>query len=111
MDVGTGGGLGLCPALARTAADPTANLPTVLELVEPAAPMLATALEQITPMLSSANQASAGVELQVHNLSLQEFSSRDEVQGCRWEVCQATFALQSLSPTERRAGLRWLAVS
>ena len=106
LDVGTGGGLGLCPALSRTVADPTASLPTVLELVEPAAPMLATALEQVEPLLL---EGSAEAELRVHNLSLQEFSTREAAQGCRWEICQATFSLQSLTPPERRAGLRWLA--
>jgi hypothetical protein len=140
LDVGTGGGLGLIPALKRTAGSPDGQLPATLELVEPSEPMLATALQQIEPLLASAAAAAAAAaaagastpaaadaaaqrgaaadagrstELRVHNLSLQDLIARADTaqpdSSSRWDVCQATFSLQSLPPAERRAGLAWLA--
>jgi hypothetical protein len=126
LDVGTGGGLGLLPALSRTANVADRHLPAVLELVEPSMPMLTPAVQQITqllqkyslcrsaPLLPDVDHAAGAAkhsptELRVHNLTLQELIDRHDQQTSRWDVCQATFSLQSLPPLDRRRGLAWLA--
>ncbi len=126
LDVGTGGGLGLLPALSRTASTADRELPAILELVEPSMPMLTPAVQQIKQLLQqhslrrsatlSSDMDNAAVaakhnptELRVHNLTLQDLMARQDLQMTRWDVCQATFSLQSLPPLERRRGLAWLA--
>ena len=111
LDVGTGGGRGLLPALSRTASAADRYLPTVLEMVEPSMPMLSPALDDIKHLLQeySSRRTAAATELRVHNLTLQELMARQDDQHSCWDVCQATFSLQSLPPLERRQGLAWLA--
>ena len=110
LDVGTGGGRGLFPALSRTASMTDRYLPTVLELVEPSMPMLSPAIDDIKHLLQEySSRRTAVTELRVHNLTLQELIARQDHEDTCWDVCQATFSLQSLPPVERRQGLAWLA--
>lgn len=88
LDVGVGDGMALLPALAPAVAR--------VDLVEPSAAMLgrvAAALE------------ARGVPFRAFPVGIQAFAeAADE----HWELAQATFSLQSLTPADRRAALAWL---
>jgi hypothetical protein len=87
LDVGVGNGMALLPALAPQVIQ--------LDLVEPSAPMLAQTCTALN---------ARGIAYSAFNGSIQEFSRK----GGRWDLAQATFCLQSLTPTDRHTVLDWL---
>ncbi|MCB0154609.1 MAG: class I SAM-dependent methyltransferase [Anaerolineae bacterium] len=88
LDVGVGDGLALLPAL-------TSNV-RQLHLLEPSAAML----EKTVAALKA-----RGVPAEATCATLQEFAASHTGQ---WEVIEATYSLQSLSPSERPGILKWL---
>lgn len=88
LDVGVGDGMALLPAL-------TPNIARV-DLVEPSAPMLSR---------TTAALAERGVPFRAFHTGVLQFAERARE---RWELAQATFSLQSLTPGDRRAALAWL---
>lgn len=88
LDVGVGDGMALLPALAPSIAR--------VDLVEPSAAMLGRATTAL---------AGRGVPFRAFPVGVLEFAARAEA---RWELAQATFSLQSLTPDDRRAALAWL---
>lgn len=88
LDVGVGDGLALLPAL-------TGNV-RQLHLLEPSAAML----EKTVTALKT-----RGVPAEATCATLQEFAASHTGQ---WDVIEATYSLQSLSPAERPAILNWL---
>ena len=88
LDVGVGDGMALLPALTDDVVE--------LTVVEPSAAMLAK-----TEALLRARQ----LHFTAFTESLQAFVQRPAE---RWDVVQATFSLQSISPGERGALLEWL---
>jgi hypothetical protein len=91
LDIGTGDGRALLPALTPSVRRVT--------LVEPAAPLL----ERTTQAL-----AARGVRFEPFSGRLQEFVAEPGMQERRWEVAQATFSLHSLPPSARPELLSWL---
>ncbi|HMQ31771.1 MAG TPA: class I SAM-dependent methyltransferase [Chloroflexaceae bacterium] len=88
LDVGVGDGMALLPALTPGVAR--------VDLVEPSAPMLGRA---------TAALAERGVPFRAFPMGVLQFAERARA---RWELAQATFSLQSLTPEDRRAALAWL---
>ena len=88
LDIGTGDGLALIPAL-------TGNI-RHLDVLEPSAPLLSKLEEQL--------QAS-GHAYRAFQTTLQDFVCTC---GERWDVVQATYSLQSLPFDERAPLVRWL---
>ncbi|NTW01601.1 MAG: class I SAM-dependent methyltransferase, partial [Oscillochloris sp.] len=87
LDLGVGDGMALLPALSPQV--------TSLNLVEPSAPMLA----QVCAALDA-----RGIAYTAINSDFQTFSDQG---GC-WDLGQATFSLQALTPAERLEALAWL---
>ena len=99
LDIGTGSGLGLIPALEQTPAD---QRPDSMDLLEPSEAML-------EPTLASLRALGGGVaSARRHIATLQQFIRREEPPLAAWTVCQSTFALHNLPPPDRREALRWL---
>lgn len=101
LEIGTGTGLGLIPALQQTAA---IRRPAALELLEPSESMLA-------PTLAALQALDAPLLSRHHFTTLQQYI-RDLgplASYISWHTVQSTFALHNLRPPERRAALRWLA--
>jgi hypothetical protein len=88
LDIGVGDGLALLPALTPAV--------RTLDLVEPSAALLAHTCAALDDR---------GVAHTAHNTTIQAFAAQATE---RWDLAQATFSLQSLSPDERAATLRWL---
>ena len=104
LDVGTGSGLGLAPALALGGRSGCGiSAPTSLALVEPSPEMLRAGLDRIRPVFASCPAKT----LEYFPLTLQDFQGLHHDR--KWDVCQATFSLQSLRPKERSQALHWLA--
>jgi ubiquinone/menaquinone biosynthesis C-methylase UbiE len=88
LDIGVGDGLALLAALSENIKEVT--------LVEPSAAMLA---------LTSKALAERGVAVDAVNTTLQEFVKIEEGE---WQIAQATFSLQAITPKERPPLLTWL---
>lgn len=88
LDIGVGDGLALLPALS----------PAVqrLDLVEPSAALLAQTCAALD---------ARGIAYNAHAATIQSFAAAATD---RWDVAQATFSLQSLTPADRAAILHWL---
>ncbi|MGX5732350.1 class I SAM-dependent methyltransferase [Pseudoxanthomonas beigongshangi] len=95
LDIGTGDGMALLPALSATASKPSR-----IDVVEPQAG-LRTALEP------GCRAAAPDSEPVVHGTTLQAFV-RALTPADHWDLAQSSFALQSLPPTERVEALRAL---
>jgi hypothetical protein len=96
LDIGPGDGKVIAGALHRTHLQPR----TTFDLVEPAVNLLPKAVEQIS-------QHTPQVEVRGFNGTIQSFMAEAPATA-RWELCQATWSLQNLSPTERVPLFRWL---
>jgi hypothetical protein len=96
LDIGPGDGKVIAGALRRT----RLQLRSRLDLVEPAINLLPKAVEQI-------GQHAPQVEVRGFNGTIQSFMAEAPVTA-RWDLCQATWSLQNLSPTERTPLFRWL---
>ena len=71
---------------------------TVVDLVEPSAPLLATAMERLN---------SAGISATAHGTGIAQLL--DQIESERsWDAVQATFAMHALAPQERNDVLRRL---
>ena len=88
LDIGVGDGLALLAALNESIDRVT--------LLEPSAPMLA---------ITSRALAERGISAEAIHGTLQEFVRGEHG---TWDLAEATFSLQSISPEERPALLRWL---
>ncbi len=88
LEIGVGDGMALLPALRPTLAR--------IDLVEPSAALLAQTTTALTAY---------GVAWRAFALPLQAFAAQSEE---HWKLVQASFSLQALPPTERRASLAWL---
>ncbi len=88
LDIGTGDGLALIPALVPTIAR--------LNVVEPSAALLATLERQLQDY---------GPPYHAFHGTLQAFAAQTDK---HWDLAQATYSLQSLPFDERPAMLRWL---
>lgn len=97
LDIGCGNGLALVPALQRAAAAPGGTVPSIIDLVEPGADLLQHALAGIA-------SASLPITTVAWPVGLTDFL-RSAPPGRRWQLAQATFALQSIEPRERLAAL------
>jgi hypothetical protein len=96
LDIGPGDGQVIIGALGRTHLRP----PPAFDLVEPAADLLPKTLERLS-------RHSPRVEAHGFDGTIQSFV--DEVApDARWDMCQATWSLHNLSPTERAPIFRWL---
>jgi hypothetical protein len=96
LDIGPGDGKVIAGALRRTRLQPRVTF----DLVEPAANLLPKAVDQIS---QHAPQAKA----RGFNSSIQSFMAEAPTTA-RWDLCQATWSMQNLSPTERTPLFRWL---
>ncbi len=96
LDVGPGDGEVIAGALRHTALEP---LPA-FDLVEPASNLLPKALHRL-------GQQTPPVKVRGFNHTIQSFVAEAPATA-RWDLCQATWSLQNLSPTERAPLLRWL---
>jgi hypothetical protein len=96
LDIGPGDGKVLAGTLRRT----RLQLRTTFDLVEPAANLLPKAVEQLS-------QYAPQVEMRGFNGTIQSFMAEAPPTAC-WDLCQATWSLQNLSPTERVPLFRWL---
>lgn len=90
IDIGTGDGMALVPAL-----EVAAHTPQQIDVVEPNAAMFATVAARL-PLHAGYNQ---GFEAFAENLGADD----------RWELAQSTFALQSIPPDARMKALRRMA--
>ncbi len=90
LDIGVGDGMALLPALPHDL--------THLDVLEPSAPMLQTTCDAL---------AQQEVPFQPWNLTLKEFIHKAP-SDARWDLCQATFSLQSIEPKERVEQLAWV---
>jgi hypothetical protein len=96
LDIGPGDGQVIIGVLDRTHLRPR----PAFDLVEPAANLLPKALESL-------DGHSPPVEARGFEGTIQSFM--DEVfPDVRWDLCQATWSLHNLSPTERAPIFRWL---
>lgn len=89
LDIGTGDGMALLPALARASVAPAR-----VDVVEPAAGLLETLKPKLPPG-------------KAWPLTLQAFLSKI-APGDFWDLAQSSFALQSIPPMERLDSLRQL---
>src|SRR5215831_4283142 len=89
LDVGVGDGLALLPALAGPIQS--------LDLVEPSGPMLARTVAAL---------AERGITANAFEGTLQAFIASHEQ--LTWDLVEATFSLQSITPGERPGVLKWL---
>ena len=96
LDIGPGDGKVIAGALRRTPLQPRATF----DLVEPAVNLLPKAVDQI-------NQHAPQVEIRSFNGTIQSFMAEVPATA-RWDLCQATWSMQNLSPTERAPLFRWL---
>jgi hypothetical protein len=76
------------------------QLRATFDLVEPAVNLLPKAVEQI-------GQHAPQVEARGFNGTIQSFMAKVPTTA-RWDLCQATWSMQNLSPTERTPLFRWL---
>lgn len=88
LDIGVGDGLALLPAL-------TQNI-TRLDLIEPSEAMLAQTTRQLDAWQ---------VPYRAHQMTIQQFMKGN---GTTWDVIQATWSLQSVSPADRPGVFAWL---
>jgi hypothetical protein len=96
LDIGPGDGQVIIGGLKRTNLRPLPGF----DLVEPAADLLPKALEKLAGH-------SPRVEVRGFDGTIQSFV--DEVSPeAGWDLCQATWSLHNLSPTERAPIFRWL---
>lgn len=100
LDIGTGTGLGLLPAIEQT---PAFRRPVSLDLLEPSESML-----QLTLAALQARYGSAAV-CRPHITTLQQFIQSIGQPPEVWTVCQSTFALHNLPRPKRREAFQWLA--
>jgi hypothetical protein len=96
LDIGPGDGKVIAGALRRTHLQPGATF----DLVEPAVNLLPKAVDQI-------NQHAPQVEIRSFNGTIQSFMAEVPATA-RWDLCQATWSMQNLSPTERTPLFPWL---
>jgi hypothetical protein len=96
LDIGPGDGKVIAGALHRTRLQPRA----IFDLVEPAANLLPKAVEQIS-------QYAPQVEIRSFNGTIQSFVAGAPATA-RWDLCQATWSMQNLSPAERTPLFPWL---
>jgi hypothetical protein len=96
LDIGPGDGKVITGALRRTRLQPRATF----DLVEPAVNLLPKAVDQIS-------HHAPQVEIRGFNGTIQSFMAKVPATA-RWDLCQATWSMQNLSPTERAPLLRWL---
>jgi hypothetical protein len=96
LDIGPGDGKVIAGTLHRT----RFQLRTTFDLVEPAINLLPKAMEQLS-------QHTPQVEVRGFNGAIQSFMA-EAPPTAHWDLCQATWSLQNLSPTERAPLFRWL---
>lgn len=96
LDVGPGDGLLIAGALRHVHLQP---LP-VFDLVEPAADLLSKTLAKLS-------QHTPPVKAQGFNSTIQQFVDHVPPES-HWDLCQATWSLHNLSPTDRAPIFRWL---
>jgi len=96
LDVGPGDGLLIAGALRHVHLQP---LPA-FDLVEPAADLLSKTLAKLS-------QHTPPVEAQGFNGTIQQFVDHVPPES-HWDLCQATWSLHNLSPTDRAPIFRWL---
>ncbi len=96
LDIGPGDGKVIAGALHWS----RFQLPTMFDLVEPAVNLLPKAVEQI-------GRHAPQVEVRGFNGTIQSFMAKVPATA-RWDLCQATWSMQNLSPTERAPLFHWL---
>jgi hypothetical protein len=96
LDIGPGDGKVITGALRHTNLHP---LPA-LDLVEPATNLLPKAQEHLS-------QHAPPLEVRSFKQTIQDFMS-EVPPTAGWDLCQATWSLQNLPPTERATIFRWL---
>jgi hypothetical protein len=129
LDIGPGDGKVIAGALRRT----RLQLRTSFDLVEPAVNLLPKAVEQLSVSSQKVGANPCGCPLgqaqdlplpqDIEKIQLSQHTPQVEVRGfngtiqsfmaeapptARWDLCQSTWSLQNLSPTERVPLFRWL---
>ena len=89
LDIGTGDGLALLPALSDNV--------TRIDVVEPSEKMLADLTAELDRR---------GVTYRSHHQTLQDFVATQPAEN--WDIVQATYSLHSIPPVERKPMLEWI---